>query len=58
MKQALIALIRDTFTGKAADAQRTERQEEQHSSIRTLDLSELRQVSGGDSVVDSPKRGW
>lgn len=60
MKQTLIALIRDTFAGQRADAQRSEPQQDQRAAtIRTLDLAELHQVAGGDeATAASPKRGW
>jgi len=60
MKQALIALLRDTFTGKSADALRTgETRQSPDSAPRVLDLREMRMVAGGDGeVTDSPKRGW
>lgn len=61
MKQAFFDLIRNTLSRKEATAERVEpcNREDKIDTLRTLDLSELRQVTGAGGEGDySPRRGW
>lgn len=60
MKQAFFDLIRSTLSRKEAQAERVEpcAREDKVDTLRTLDLSELRQVAGASGEDNSPRRGW
>lgn len=60
MKQAFFDLIRSTLSRKEAQAERVEpcTRDDKIDTLRTLDLSELRQVSGAGDADNSPRRGW
>ena len=60
MKQAFFDLIRSTLSRKDAQAQHAEPsvRDDKVDTLRTLDLTELRQVAGATGADNSPRRGW